>query len=66
MDCWRLTLKGLIDSLCVCVCVCVCVCNEHLKLDGEKCVDFIYFAPVTWNKGDSPMKQCAWGMHTVL
>ena len=31
----------------VCVCVCVCVCNEHLKLDGEKCVDFIYFAPVT-------------------
>lgn len=37
--------------------LCVCVCNEHLKLDGEKCVDFIDFAPVTSNKGDSPMKQ---------
>ena len=53
-------LKGLIDSLCV------CVCNEHLKLDGEKCVDFIYFAPVTSNKGDSPMKQCAWGVYTLI
>lgn len=35
MDCWRLTLKELIDAL--------YVCKDHLKLDGTKCVDFIHF-----------------------
>lgn len=51
MDCWHLTLKELIDAL--------YVCKEHLKLDGEKCVDFIHFTLPPSSKGDSPMKQCA-------
>lgn len=51
MDCWHLTLKELIDAL--------YVCKEHLKLDGEKCVDFIHFTLPRSSKGDSPMKQCA-------
>lgn len=50
MDCWHLTLKELIDAL--------YVCRERLKLDGEKCADFIYFVLTHSNKGDSPMKQC--------
>lgn len=51
MDCWHLTLKELIDAL--------YVCKEHLKLDGEKCVDFIHLTLPPSSKGDSPMKQCA-------
>lgn len=51
MDCWHLTLKELLDAL--------YVCKEHLKLDGEKCVDFIHYTFPPSNKGDSPMQQCA-------
>lgn len=51
MDCWHLTLKELIDAL--------DVCRERLKLDGEKCADFIYFVLTHSNKGDSPVKQGA-------
>lgn len=51
MDCWHLTLKELIDAL--------YVCRECLKLDGEKCADFIYFVLTHSNKGDSLMKQGA-------
>lgn len=51
MDCWHLTLRELIDAL--------YVCKDYLKLDGEKCGDFIHFALAASNKGDSSMKQCA-------
>lgn len=57
MDCQHLTLKKLIDTL--------YVCKEYLKLDGEKCVDFIYFALAPSRKGALPMKHCAWSMYTL-
>lgn len=56
MDCQHLTLNKLIDTL--------YVCKEYLKLDGEKCVDFIYFALAPSHKGALPMKHCAWSMYT--
>lgn len=46
MDCWHLTVKEY-------------VCKEHLKLDGEKRVDFIHFTLASSNKGNLPMKQFA-------